>query len=77
MRHNGIERIRAGSKLSGMGDDPRTLTEIVADEHSLDKGPAHPDVMLATMPQIGIERLGTGRTEKHGTQNEKPLRAGG
>ena len=67
MRHDCVERIRAGSKLPGMGDDPSTLTEVVADEHCLDEDPAHPDVLLATVTQIGIERLSTGCTKKHGT----------
>ena len=76
MWHNGVERIRARRQLVGVGNDPSSLTEIIADEHCLDKGPAHPDILLTAMAQIGIESLSTCCTKKHSTQNEEPFRTG-
>ena len=72
LRHDGIERIDR-SRHVGMAEDPRSLPEIVEDEHRLDKGPTHGDVSPATMSQVGIERLRTRSTEKHRAQDEKPL----
>ena len=53
---------------------PRTLTQIVENEHGLHEAPADGDILPAAMTQVGIECLSTGGTEKYGAQNQEPLR---
>ena len=73
LRHDGKERIHGGGSLD-MVQHPCSLTQIVENEHGFYEAPADGDVLSAAMPQVGVESLCTGGTEKYGTQNQKPFR---
>ncbi len=74
LRHNGIKRIDPPGGFPGMSEKPCALTEIVEYEHHFDKHPACGDIAAPAVTQIGIESLGTGRTQKHRTHDHEPRR---
>lgn len=70
--HDGIKRVVVAGCTHRIGKHPRTLTEIVEDEHNLDKNPADGDVVLTAMSKVGIKGLGTRGTEENGSEHEEP-----
>jgi hypothetical protein len=58
-----------------MGQQERTLPEIVQDQRAEHKIPSADDRLPAQVPHVGIERLSPGRAENHLGQDEEPREA--
>lgn len=56
-----------------MGDKPCSLTQVIEYQHQLDKQPTDSDIPPSAVSEIGIQGFGTGGTEEHRTENEKPF----